>query len=320
MIDYFIGPTLLSGMGQHLFKYSFVFKDAKYIQASEFKGVEKDSTVMLYALPLPEWINILQNLKKITKKIICMSVCETESLHPSYKELVDSVDTLAVPSEFCFKIFSNIFPNKNFKIINAHVPMPNLKAIPMNNRFGIPEAKYVFYHIGNIIDIRKNIPDILRAFNELKLPDCIMVMKATCNRDVRVDIPNVYILNGLRPQHIIDHLHNIGDCYVSFSNSEGIGLGAVEAAMCDKPVIMPEFGGAPNYIKTPFTIKCGKQEVPHDDFLFQKGMIWGKPDYEQLKEFMLKCYTDNIKTMDHSFTRGVVSSDTIREQVRTFFH
>ena len=124
----------------------------------------------------------------------------------------------------------------------------------------------------------------------------------------------------MQPQKILDHLHNICDCYVSFSNSEGIGLGAVEAAMCDKPVIAPEFGGMTNYIKTPFTIKCGRQEVPRDDFLFQKGMIWGKPDYDQLKEFMLKCYNDNIKTMDHSFTREVVSKESIHEEVRTFFH
>ena len=131
-------------------------------------------------------------------------------------------------------------------------------------------------------------------------------------------MPNVYVINGLRPQKVIDHFHSICDCYVSFSNSEGIGLGAVEAAICDKPVIIPEFGGAPDYIKTPFLIECDKQEVPRDDFLFQKGMIWGKPKYEQLKEFMLKCYTDNIKTMDHSFTRQVVSKETIHRQIKTF--
>jgi glycosyltransferase involved in cell wall biosynthesis len=320
MIDYLIGPTLLSGMGQHLFKYKGIFENAKYIEINNFTNIEKDSNVMIYALPLPEWINCVKVLKTITDKLICMTVCETETVHPAYGELIEAAGTVAVPSEFCKNIFEKNFPNFKFKIVHAHVPLPDLKSIPLSNRFGIPKSKYIFYHIGNIVDMRKNIPDVLRAFQELNLPDCIMVMKATCKKEVKVDIPNVYILNKLQPQKIIDHLHNICDCYVSFSSSEGIGLGAVEAAMCDKPVIAPEFGGMTNYIKTPFTIRCGRQEVPRDDFLFQKGMIWGKPDYEQLKEFMLKCYNDNIKTMDHSFTREVVSKESVYEEVRTLFH
>ena len=317
MIDYLIGSTLLSGLGQHLFKYSHVFENAKYLQLNELDQLPPNSNVMIYTIPVPESINAMPFIKAHANNLICMTVCETETIHPLYKQLVDQFDTIAVPSTFCLDVFSRTFPNKKFKIIHAHVPAPQA-LIPKTNRFGIPEAKYIFYHIGNIIDQRKNFGKVLQAFQELNLPDCLFVVKATCLKEVNIDMPNVYVINGLRPQKIIDHFHTICDCYVSFSNSEGIGLGAVEAAICDKPVIIPEFGGAPDYIQTPYLIKCERQEVQRDDFLFQKGMIWGKPDYEQLKEFMLKCYTDNIKTMDHSFTRNVVSTETIREQVRTF--
>ena len=33
------------------------------------------------------------------------------------------------------------------------------------------------------------------------------------------------------------------DCYVSFSSSEGVGMGAVEAAIRNKPVIITDYGG-----------------------------------------------------------------------------
>jgi glycosyltransferase involved in cell wall biosynthesis len=317
MIDYLVSPTLLSGMGQHLFKYKHMFDKCEFIQLNEIDKIEPNSNVMIYALPIPEWLINIPILKKITKNVICLTVCETETIHPLYAELIDLFDTIAVPSIFCLEVFSKTFPTKKFKIIHAHVPLPKM-LLSKENRFGIPPAKYIFYHIGNILDQRKNVPDILRAFQELNLPDCILVMKATCLKDVKGAIPNVYILNGLRPQKIIDHLHTLCDCYVSFSSSEGIGMGAVEAAMCDKPVIIPEFGGATDYIKTPFLIKCDRQAIPRDDFLFQKGMIWGKPRYDQLKQFMLKCYVDNIKTMDHSFTRDVVSKEVVCDQITSF--
>jgi glycosyltransferase involved in cell wall biosynthesis len=108
------------------------------------------------------------------------------------------------------------------------------------------------------------------------------------------------------------------DCYVSFSNSEGIGLGAVEAALRNKPVILPEYGGAPDYIKSDYMISCGTQEVPNDDFLFKKGMIWGKPNFEQLKEFMLDAHTKKVRKVDHSFTRQRVSKEEILSNSKHF--
>jgi hypothetical protein len=102
---------------------------------------------------------------------------------------------------------------------------------------------------------------------------------------------------------------------VSFSSSEGIGLGAVEAAIQNKPVIIPEYGGAVDYIKTPYLISCEKQEVPHDDFLFKKGMIWGKPNFDQLIKFMKDAYDKKLTYMNHDHTRFVVGPEEFH---RTF--
>jgi glycosyltransferase involved in cell wall biosynthesis len=122
-----------------------------------------------------------------------------------------------------------------------------------------------------------------------------------------MNIPNVFIINGLMPQEYLDSLHALCDCYVSFSSSEGIGMGAVEAALHNKPVIITEYGGAVEYIKTQYTIPCGRQELQNDDFLFQKGMVWGKPSFKHLMEYMKDAYTKKLTYMDHSHTRHITS-------------
>jgi glycosyltransferase involved in cell wall biosynthesis len=116
-------------------------------------------------------------------------------------------------------------------------------------------------------------------------------------------------------------IHEQCHCYVSFSHSEGVGMGAVEAAMCDKPVIITEYSAPKEYIKTPYTIKCGTCEIPQDDFFFKKGMVWGNPDFNQLMEFMKDAYDNRLTRMNHKHTKDLVSAENVRNQItRAFSH
>jgi glycosyltransferase involved in cell wall biosynthesis len=303
---------MLAGIGQHLFKYRHVLKGAKYIQLG-VDEIPEDDVALIFALPIQPWIDAIPEIKRKCKKVICMSTCETETVHESYGELFRHFDKIAVSSRFCKKVFSRQFPRNEFIIVRAHIPVKMIHSAP--NTFGIPGGKYIFYHIGNVADQRKNFKGILEAFVRLNLPDSLLVVKATCNNEIAINIPNVIVINGLLPEDELDGLHKICDCYVSFSHSEGIGLGAVEAAIQNKPVILPEYGGATDYIKTPYLIECGKQEVAFDDFLFKKGMIWGKPNFDQLMKFMKDAYDKKLTFMDHAHTRFVVGPE---EFYRTF--
>ena len=88
-------------------------------------------------------------------------------------------------------------------------------------------------------------------------------------------------------------------------------MGAVEAALRDKSVIITNYGGAPEYIKTPYTIDCELQELERDYFLFKKGMSWGKPDKGQLLEFMRDAYEKRVRTMNHDHTKKLVGKDNV---------
>ena len=77
-----------------------------------------------------------------------MTVCETETVHEDYGKLFKFFDKIAVPSEFCRKVFKRQFPDTEFYVIHAHIP---------------DKRPYVFYHIGNVYDPRKNFNKVLET-------------------------------------------------------------------------------------------------------------------------------------------------------------
>tara|TARA_B110000285_G_scaffold212028_1_gene255220 strand:+ start:119 stop:982 length:864 start_codon:yes stop_codon:yes gene_type:complete len=254
----------------------------------------------IFALPVPYWLTRIPEMKRKIKHLTCMTVCETETVHEDYGKLFEHFDRIAVPSSFCQRVFTRQFPDTTFYIVHAHIPR---------------DERYTFYHIGNIMDPRKNFRSILEAFVRLNEPNARLVVKATCNSPVNINLPNVQVLNGLVSDDDMHDLHKRCDCYVSFSHSEGVGMGAVEAALQDKPVIITDYGGAVEYIKTPYTIECTLQELEKDDFLFKKGMLWGNPDPNQLLEFMRDAFNKRMKYMNHTHTKNITSAENVLHEL-----
>ena len=83
-------------------------------------------------------------------------------------------------------------------------------------------------------------------------------------------------------------------------------MGAVEAALRHKPVIITDFGGLKEYVQTPFVVSCTRTTVPRDDFLYQQGMVWGQPSLDDLMKHMKHCYDERITTWDHSHTESLM--------------
>lgn len=296
-----IGPKLLTGIGQHAQKYTKLFLPNSHYY--EFGNTLPESEHgLVFTIPLKEHLEYITSyVKTRVKNLACMTVCETETVHEDYGLIMKEFKRVAVPSEFCKRVLSRQFPDNDFYVIHAHIPIPK-------------EKPYVFYHIGNIMDPRKKFRDILQAFIRLNEPNSRLVVKATCGRDVQIQFPRVEIINGLISNEEMDDIHHRCDCYVNFSHSEGVGMGAVEAAMRDKPVIITNYGGAPEYIKTPYTINCELQELENDDFLFKKGAIWGKPNFDQLLEFMRHAYDNRVRHMDHEHTKNLVGRKNVLEE------
>ena len=295
-----VGPHAKTGIGQHAMKYVKLFlPDGEYYQLGQ--KLPETENGLIFVIPTPDQIEYIKYAKTRVKNLACMTVCETETVHEDYGLIMNEFKRVAVPSEFCKRVLSRQFPNNEFYVIHAHIPQPK-------------EKPYTFYHIGNIMDPRKKFKDILQAFVRLNEPNTRLVVKATSNQAVQIQFPRVEVINDMLSEEDMDNLHNRCDCYVNFSHSEGVGMGAVEAAMRDKPVIITNYGGASEYIKTPYTIECGLQELERDDFLFKKGMVWGEPNFDQLLEFMRHAYDNRVREMDHGYTKKLVGKKNILEE------
>jgi hypothetical protein len=61
-------------------------------------------------------------------------------------------------------------------------------------------------------------------------------------------------------------------------------------------------------------IDCELQELTDDDFLFKKGMLWGKPKFDQLLEFMRDAYEKRLTFMDHTHTKNIMSRENILKE------
>lgn len=301
MVQYFIGPTLLSGIGQHCHKYVGLFPGARYIELKDVATLPECDTAFAFLIPYGDIRTVCRFIKQKAKEVICMTVCETETVHEDYGIICEEFPKLAAPSQFCKRVLERQFPGTDVRVIHAHIPEP--------------EDIYTYYVIGNILDQRKNFKAILEAFVRLNEPKTRLLVKATCVQDVNLNIPRVTVVNGLVSAEEMEKIHRQGDCYISFSNSEGVGMGACEAALRSKPVIITDYGGAPEYVKTPYLISCGRQRLERDDFLFKKGMEWGKPDPDQLLAYMRDAFDKRLRWMDHAHTRQLVGPEHVVQEL-----
>ena len=300
----FIGPTLLAGIGQVSNNYAEAVRRAgyevEYVEYGNFPKKTKYAQGFAFVLPIETHLQTIDRYAAICQSMIYMTVCETHPVNPCYG-ILEKYKTIYVPSNFAKTILEIQFPKIQWKILHHWAPTPIPKTI---NSTG----PYTFYTIGNVADPRKNIKGILESFIRCRFDDAILVIKATCNREIEWKIPGVQIINGLLSSEEIDAIHDRCDCYINCSHSEGVGMGAVEAALRNKPVIIADYGGLQEYVKTPWVVPCAIGPIGFDDFLFTKDLNWGFPNQNELQMAMEDCYAKRVKTWDHSWTRELVGN------------
>lgn len=299
----FIGPPALSGIGQ-VTRTLCRLVNGDYVEFGQ-PLAKRYKVCFCFIIPTDATISLMKQYSHNIGKVVYMTACETETVHPLYGRLSELTDTVYALSQYTADILKRQFPSMNFPVFYLYAPPSVYNKTPVVNA---PNDAYIFYHIGNIIDRRKNIPKIIEAFLRLQLPNCFLLLKATCNQPVPwKNIPNVIVLEGLMTHEQLEGVHAAGDCYVSFSHSEGAGMGAIEAAMRHKPVIIQEYGATTEYVDTPYVIPCGKTRVGADDFLFTADMEWGDPDFATLMKFMKDAYDKKLRVQTHPKTHELMS-------------
>lgn len=308
---------MLSGIGQVVKRYAQIFEDfsSRHIILGEDVPEECKKEYLKFAFVLPIQEHVIHIKEKYDPDIV-MTVCETIPVHEIYRIIFDTFKDklILTPSQFCSDIFHDQFG------IRAHV-FPHGAKFPSLPRPIQPNRVYTFYTIGNMLDPRKNLRMLLEAFLRCNFPHGTvrLVIKSTAIKDIEVRLPHVQIINGLMSEEELEKVHEMCDCYINCSHSEGVGMGAVEAALRDKPVIITDFGGLKEYVKTPFTVPCDSvREMGFSEFLFEPHMKWGFPSMEKLIEYMKHCHSHNIRTWNHAHTRDFTSRSMLHTKLSEY--
>jgi len=301
----FIGPRLLAGIGQVTNRYAELLRenghDAEYVEIGHRPEKTHYDRGFAFVLPIDDNIKMVDQYATLCDSVMYMTICETEPVNPAYGKLA-KYGTLYVASEFCKEVFEKQFPDVIWKVLRLYADgAPTVpKSLP---------GPYIFYTIGNIMDPRKNIRGLIDAYLRCEFRDgAHLVLKATCMQDVPWRVPGVTIINGLLSSEDLEKVHDQSHCYINCSHSEGVGMGAVEAALRDKPVIITDFGGLKEYVKTPWVVPCTKGPIGFNDFLFTSDQNWGFPSGEALQKCMLDCYEKKVTSWDHSHTRELMQT------------
>jgi glycosyltransferase involved in cell wall biosynthesis len=303
MTTLFIGPSLLAGIGQVTKQYSSLIENSEYVEIGQHPRKQRYTHGFAFVLPIENQLVIIDQYATLCDSMMYMTVCETEPVNPAYG-LLARYKTVWCPSEFARSTLERQFPHVEWRLLR-HYALEKPWAEPAST------TPYTFYTIGNIADPRKNIQGLVNAFLSCGFGDqARLVLKATCTRPVSLKVPGVVVMNGLLSDEALEKVHASCHCYVNCSHSEGVGMGAVEAALRSKPVIITDYGGLKEYVQTPWVVPCTKGPIGFDDFLFTKDLEWGHPDQGRLQDALRDCFQKRVTFWDHSHTRALTSEVT----------
>lgn len=155
---------------------------------------------------------------------------------------IDQIITISETSKKDICRFLEVDP----KIVNVIYLAPKSAIKPMKviEKYDLPK-KFVLY--AGDINYNKNIPNLIKACEIAKIPLVIAGKQALEVEKMDLTHPETFHLAGVNwsnvirlgfvPDEELNDLYNLAYCYVQASFYEGFGLPALEAAVCNTPLV-----------------------------------------------------------------------------------
>lgn len=258
--------------------------------------------------------------KKPNVKVVGLTLWEADTLHPAWIGPMNMCNAIIACSEWNKHIFMK---SVNVPVYTLHNPIEYMADPSTSVDLGLNENEYVFYTI-NEWTARKGIEELIHCFLEsFTLVDnvALYIKTSTVKQHVGEQYINEQKVNYPNPPRIILNtedwsdenivsLHSRGNCYISLCRAEGIGLGACEASLFGKPVIMSSYGGQQDYLKGVFFVSCSDEptrmcsnlHMTHDTcengickhypWYLPNSMKWGKPSLENAQSLIKFVFTN----------------------------
>jgi glycosyltransferase involved in cell wall biosynthesis len=249
------------------------------------------------------------------KRNIGMTVWETDRIPAHWLSLMRQSDRVIVPCELNRAAFVRSGLDRPIAVV-PHIRRhcwcefsPAERQIA-RERLGIPAGHRVLYSI-NAWDPRKDLPRLVRAVAAASRDDepVTLLIKTGAtgheqgplyavrpSRDLTAAAIADAAAAGFTPPHVVLHdaeldgdtidlIHAVGDIYVSLSHGEGWGLGAFEAALLAKPVLMTGWGGHAEFLgadwpgAVPWRFAPVPLWPPYKPSYFP-SQRWAEPDFD----------------------------------------
>ena len=125
---------------------------------------------------------------------------------------------------------------------------------------------------------------------------------ADIKKQIKGDLPNVYVLHGDLMDEEINELYNHPKvkAHISLTHGEGYGRPLLEASISEKPVIAPNWSGHTDFLKSPNAVLLDGALVDVDkssfpEAFYQEGMKWFTVNYQQASVVMKDVYKNYRK-------------------------
>lgn len=302
-------------------------------------------TVMVHLIApyFPLW-----RAREPEKKLIGVTVWETDRLMPGSMNDLQHLDGLIVPCRWNERVFHekgvacpiHVAPH----VHHESEDVPQALDLP-----GVSEDDFVFYTIGDWKDrkgMHLTLESFCRAFN--RRDPVVLVIKTgqanerrkkggfwywhigrhieTSVRDIarilefHKEPPRVVALTQKIPAAQMRDLHHRGDCYVSLTHTEGWGLGAYEAAFAGKPVIMTGYGGQLDFLPghlshhVDFRIVPARPEGQID--ASYKGHFWAEPNLDHGAQLMREVFSHRAEARERGRAlQAFVRAEFVAERI-----
>jgi glycosyltransferase involved in cell wall biosynthesis len=211
---------------------------------------------------------------------VLFTMWETDTMPASFLRWLSQYDQIIVPCEHNVELFARHHHNVTFVPLGVDLAFWRSDPNPTN-------TTTFRFHAGGSLWKRKGLDIVVRAFNNLKLPDAELHIKAAPHaRDVpKTDLgPNIYLHRNWMSKEAQRDWFRQGDCFIAASRGEGFGLMPLQAIALGVPTILSDTTGQSQFTHLATgVIPCGKSTS-------ETIGLWDEPDISALTQLMLDHY------------------------------